>query len=91
MKHSLLKLDKSIQSFTCGRGPRGCYCLTLNPNDEGFAYHVADFIRYENANGRKVRFKPRSFDPSHALQSIPENSSVLRPNDSPCSQYTAQR
>ena len=81
MNFSLLKIDETIQGFRCGRGPRGCYCVTLNPNFEDFAYHVADFIRYENAHGRRVRFKPRNFDPSDALKSVPENSNVPRPND----------
>jgi len=81
MKYSILKLDKNTQSFTCGRGPRGCYRITLNPNFEDFACHVADFIRYENSHGRKIRFKPRSFDPSDALKRVQDSGSVLRPND----------
>jgi len=81
MKYSLLKLDEKMRGFTCGKGPWGCYSITLNPNAEDFAYHVADFIRYENAHGRKVRFKPRKFDPSDALKSVPDSGSVLRPDD----------
>ena len=83
MKYSTIIIDKNIQGFTGGRGPRGCYCLTLNPDAEDFAYHVADFIRYENAHGRNVRFKPRSFDPTDALRRVPDSGSTLRPSDSP--------
>jgi len=81
MKYSLLKLDEKMQGFTCGKGPWGCYSITLNPNAEDFAYHVADFIRYENAHGRKVRLKPRKFDLSDALNSVPKDGSVPRPSD----------
>lgn len=81
MKYSLIKLDETIQGFSGGRGPRGCFSLTLNPNAEDFAYHVADFIRYENAHGRRVRFKPRNFDPTGALKSVPDSGSTLRPSD----------
>ena len=81
MKKSLIKLDENIQGFTMGKGPLGCFCLALNPEADDFAYRAADFIRYENAHGRKVRFKPRKFDPSEALRSVPESGSVLRPGD----------
>ena len=80
-KYSMLKIDEKMQGFACGKGPRGCFSITLNPNADEFAYRVADFIRYENARGRKVRFKPRSFDPSDALNSVPESGSVPRPSD----------
>lgn len=83
MKYSLLKLDENIQGFLVGKGPSGCFCLTLNPSAEDFAYHVADFIRYENAHGRAVRFQPRNFNPSDALSSVPKSGSVFRPSDSP--------
>ncbi|MDR2686348.1 MAG: hypothetical protein LBB75_01225 [Oscillospiraceae bacterium] len=81
MKYSLLEINKNIDGFAMGKGPRGCFAITLNPNAEDFAYCVADFIRYEQAHGRTVRFKPRSFDPSDALNSVPESGSVLRPYD----------
>jgi len=50
MKYSLLKIDKKIQGFTMGKGPRGCFCLTMNPDAEDFAFRAADFIRYEHAH-----------------------------------------
>jgi hypothetical protein len=83
MKYSMIKIDENIQGFTGGKGPWGCFCITLNPNSDDFAYHVADFIRYENAHGRKVRIRPRNFDPSDALESVPENGSMLRSYDPP--------
>jgi len=81
MKYSLLKIDKNVCGIITGRGPRGCFSLSLNPDAEDFAFHAADFIRYENAHGRKVRIRPRSFDPSDALKSVPDSGSTLRPND----------
>jgi len=81
VKYSLLKIDENIDGFCAGRGPGGCYCLTLNPNAENFVFQVADFIRYENVYGRTVRFQPRSFDPSDALQRVPDSGSTLRPGD----------
>jgi len=81
MKVSMLKIDKKVQGSTMGKGPGGRFFLGLNPEHKNFAYFVADFIRYENAHGRKVRFRPRNFDPSEALNSVPDSGSVLRPSD----------
>jgi len=83
VKYSMLKIDKKIQGSTAGKGPWGCFFLALSPDSKRFAYCVADFIRYENAHGRKVRIRPRSFDPSDALESVPENGSILRHYDPP--------
>ena len=81
MRYSILKIDKTVRGFTMGKGTWGRFCLTLNPDAEDFAYRAADFIRYENAHGRKIRLKPRSFDPSGALKRVPESGSVRRPGD----------
>jgi len=83
MKYSMLKIDKKINGSTAGKGSWGYYFLGLNPDAKNFAYLAADFIRYETAHGRKVRFKPRNFDPTDVLQRVPESGSVLRPSDPP--------
>jgi len=66
-----------------GKDNLGRFFLGLSPDSKRFAYCIADFIRYENAHGRKVRIRPRNFDPSEALESVPASSGVLRPSDPP--------
>jgi len=80
MSHSIIWLHDTVQGLRTQK-LRGHYCMVVNPNADDFAQHVADFVRYEHAHGRKVRFRPRRFNPSKILQSTPETSNAIRPTD----------
>jgi hypothetical protein len=80
MSYSIIWLHDTMQGLRTQK-LRGHYCMIVNPNADDFAQHVADFIRYEHAHGRKVRFRPRTFNATKLLQCTPETGNAIRPND----------
>ena len=67
-KFSLFKADVRLQGYIMGKSRCGCYAVAVNPGDATFADRLIDFIRYENAHGRRVLIFSPDFSVEEILQ-----------------------